>query len=759
MSKHHRPSAPVPRQLAEASPVTAPDVPASGSFPTVSHAEGAPSSTGASAISTTDLTLQMQQMKEQGYTVFPTSYAEGSHDMVDGLSNILNFSGLSNGRNPLLAHHGGYHAPMPDPLASAGGFASTALAIPTPKDKDGHDIGTPGKGYIPWGANNNLPNVVALVNSQLVYTALCVKFNIDVLCGLGVNPIFEYHSTVGCNENEDHLTYRHAGDYLQRRIEQTRSKLFNLLKEHIATPSLGQSPSGSEAFDASAQYVHTAPTADGTPSPTVAPAPAPTIVTHPSQRPAPVPEGSPEGSPDDEATDSNAALITALHAPDGLGYKRHADTILDDMIISSRAQIARLEKEYKTWGRTNAKLQQFDRGLNAARFTHDLATDLVQYNLAFVEIDLSQDATRQRDSAQWRPTITGFRYRDALTCRFEEKDDLGVSRYVYVSNRWLDPLNAKDLTVDDMCAIPALDPSSPLTDLTQRIRDYRGQAASAAARLANFDAAHPELVDIDPATVPEDSSEGQLLAERAQLLAAAYYYANPANRPTRFILPIDYRTSGRFYYPQPAYWSIYKDIYQYAANIIRDRAIRKQNENMFTYVIYVHQAYLDKLANQQNAQKTEAEKQAIKQREIQKIKSFLSDKHNNGSTFSACTFVGQDGKDHDAFKIERIDYANSKQNAEADKTEITDMASLICFSLECHPDLIGATPGVSSNGGTYQREMLLINQAKKANMQDMMLAPYFLMRDFNGLDTNLNFKISQRVLTTLDASKTGMTEE
>ena len=73
--------------------------------------------------------------------------------------------------------------------------------------------------------------------------------------------------------------------------------------------------------------------------------------------------------------------------------------------------------------------------------------------------------------------------------------------------------------------------------------------------------------------------------------------------------------------------------------------------------------------------------------------------------------------------------------------------------------MIGATPGVSSNGGTYQREMLLINQAKKANLQQLMLAPYALLRDFNGLDPLLDFHIRQRVLTTLDNSKTGVVEE
>lgn len=693
--------------------------------------------------SSSALTQQMADMRRDGYTVLPSSFADGYHSQFEGM-NVLNFAGHA--YNPLLSR--GRSNGGSDAVRAAGGFTATGSVLPTPRDKDGNEIGTPGKGYIAWGPSDNLPNIVALVNSQLVYTALCVKHNVDILCGLGVTPIYEYHSTVGCNENEDQLNYRHAGSYLQRRIEQARSKMFNLLKDHEATPASSSPMSSAEALGAEGLSASAAPS----------------IITHPSQRPAPatVPEGSPEGPDPDTTPDEGQLDIAALHATDGLGYKRYADGILDDMIRSHRATIKRMEKEYRTWARTNSRLQQFDRNYNAARFAHGLATDLVQFNIGFVEIDLSQDATRQRDTAQWRPTIVGLRHRNAMTCRLEEKDDMGVSRYVYISNRWLNPSDINEqnpLTLSDMSALPALDPDAPLTDLTARIRQYRSQAASAAQRLANFDAAHPDLIDNDPATVPEGSPEAQLLAERAQLADTAAYYADPANRPCRFILPVDYSTAGRHYYPQPAYWSIYKDIYAYADNIIRDRAIRKQNENMFTYVVYVHQGYLNQLANQENAQKTEAEKKAIKQREIDKIKNFISNKQNNGSTLSACTFVGQDGKDHDAFRIERIDYANTKNNAEADKTEITDLASLICFGFECHPDLIGATPGVSSNGGTYQREMLLINQAKKANLQQLMLAPYALLRDFNGLDPLLDFHIRQRVLTTLDASKTGMTEE
>lgn len=681
----------------------------------------------------TSLQSQMEQMKSEGYVVLPNTITDGSHDMMAEFGNVLNFSGFQNGVN--ILSRGGYNAAPSDPIAAAGGITGTAVAIPVPADKNGNEIGTPGKGYIPWGANNNLPNIVALVNSQLVYTALCVKFNIDVLCGLGVEPIFHYHSSVGCNENEDELSYKHAGSYLQTRLLRTRKELFNMLKDYTSVGSEEALPPVTPgAITPNSEEIRIAP---------------------PKFSPAQQPDTNDADDSDEENNNTQQLDVDKLHAADGLGYKRYADDVLDDIIRSYNAQISRLEKQYKTWGRTNAKIQQFERDNNQARFAHDVATDLVQFNIAFVEVQLSQDATRQKNAAQWRPVITGLRWRDALSCRKEEYDENGISRYIYVSNQWLDPTHTA-LQVPGtpesegqyaIAAIPALDPQAPLADLTAKIRAYRSAAAHAQDALRNYMTEHPD------ATADEDK-------QLATLLANAAYYENPANRPTRFILPVEYRTSGRFYYPQPAYWSIYKDIYKYAANIIHDRAIRKQNENMFSYVLYVHQQYLTQLTNQLDAQKTEKEKQAYKQAEINKIKNFLANKQNNGSTLAACTFSGPDGKDHDAFRVERINFANSKQNAEADSTEITDLSSLICFACEVHPDLIGATPGgASSSGGTYQREMLLINQAKKANLQQIMLAPYALLRDFNGLDKNLSHKIKQKTLTTLDASKTGMVEE
>ena len=701
-----------------------------------------------------DMQHQLQRMKSEGYAVLPASFTEGNHDMVASFGNVLNFAGQASRG----CGKGQYNQGQIDPLWAAGGFTSSGHIMPVGKDRQGRDIGTPGKGYITYGAYDNLPNYIALANNSLVYSALPIKFNIDTLCGLGVEPVYRFHATVGCNENEEEIAYEHAGSYIKTRIHKLRVQLFNMLKEHVAVNSEQLTVNNDPAAPEPAK-VPLAPLTTPN-SPLLTPnSPSDDDDTDPTETPE---------QKDARIKAETDALLKKLHAADGLGYKRHADTILDDIVLSMTEQIKELENEYRTWRRTKKQLDLVIRNSNPPRLTHDMATDMATFNINFTELCLSMNGSRQRESSQWKPKITAIRYRDVLTCRKEEYDDQGVSRYTYISNRWLDPLtygtvknakvqgndrgaantpNSSLLTPnsddnDAIAALPSLDPTCAAEDLKHRIRMFREGAAALTSRRAQAD---------------ESGATAEDLAALDAQYEAQY---SISQRPTRFMLTSEYRTSGRFYYPQPAYWTIYRDVWQFADNIIRSRAIRKQNETMFSYILYVHQEYLKRLTDQLNAQKTEQEKEAFRRAEVQKIKDWLSQKQNNGSTFAAVTFTGPDGKDHDAFRIERVDFANTKQNAEADKTEITDISSILMFAFECHPDLIGSTPGgASSSGGTYQREMLLIKQAKAAAMQQIMLYPWYVMRDFNELDPHLAFRIKQRTLTTLDNSKTGTVDE
>ena len=71
-------------------------------------------------------------------------------------------------------------------------------------------------------------------------------------------------------------------------------------------------------------------------------------------------------------------------------------------------------------------------------------------------------------------------------------------------------------------------------------------------------------------------------------------------RPTRFVLPTIYPSTGRPCYPIKDWHSIFGcDIYEYLSTIISDRYTRKRNSNVIGRVIYIHMDYLNQLFIQQ----------------------------------------------------------------------------------------------------------------------------------------------------------------
>lgn len=628
-----------------------------------------------------DMASQMAQMKKDGYQVFSASVIGAGSELYKQYG-VLNFAPLSPSTQDIFNYGTDTDATAPKSCGPVpGGFTSSGGEIPV------SSCGASDKGYIEWGLGNRLPNWIALANSMLPYTAAAIKFNVDTACGLGVRPMYRLYSGVAGQSAEVEIPYETAGEVLRQRILAKQKEIMNLTaqRNNVKSANQAEAPAANDMI-----VLLNKALADESETP------------NENQKPARYPHRS-----------AGEDYYTSMSCD-----------MLDEVIATLLSEIADLKKQLGVWRKTNRSVKSFLRRTNTSLLNHNLFNDFLTYGICFSEVQLTQNGSRNQSDAAWKPTIESLGWRNALTCRLERMDEENVSRHVYLSNSWLDPIDrhggdeVPDVHID---ALPAINPMSPVDDLERTLRTFRTLSAKA------------------------EKESGQQLGV--------------ASRPCRHIMPIAYTTAGRAYYPQPSYWSIYNDIYQFACTIIRDRAIRKRNESMFGYIVYVHADYLEKLTSQINAQNTDEERNKIKQQEMAKIKSFLANKQNNGQAFAACTFTGHDGKDHDAFRIEQVSMAN-KQAAEADKTEIADISSIILFALECHPDLIGSTPGgASSSGGTYQREMLQIKQSKLAPSQGMVLELYNLVRDFNGWDDRLCWHIVQRSLTTLDRSHSGTVDE
>lgn len=505
---------------------------------------------------------------------------------------------------------------------------SSGVEQPTPDN-----IGTPGLGYMEWGAGNRNPNVVSLLREASPYTASAHRFNTDLCAGKGPRFVYSYVQYVGGNITEKRIAFKDAGVLIKGWIRDLKRELSTIEYESMNIENNGQ---------------------------------------------------------------SNDELCKDI----------------DD-------QIATLEKEYEKWQATNDFLTNFAARNNLALTYLSLTEDMQEQNLCFPEITLNKrtfDADgNNMPTSMWLPQVTGIRYRSAHICRLERKDKNGRINYVYISNRFLDSrvfsASASNKAEDgfEMIALPALDPQSPLTDLERIVRETR-------------------------------EANGSI-----------------RKRPTRFILPIAYPSAGRPYYPVPAWQSIFSgDIYEYLMTMISDRNKRRKNSNVIGRILYLNNEYMERLYFQRKADTPEDKLKVFNELRNQ-INSFLEDRDNTGKPLVAYTFTGTDGKVYESWKIVEIE-ANNKQTAEANQKELAEISSIVFFAFGLDSRLVGNSPGdVASSGGTDLRERFLLKQVQMSPMQQLMLMPLYLMKAFNDLDSHLEFEIPREVLTTLDNSKTGIT--
>lgn len=372
-----------------------------------------------------------------------------------------------------------------------------------------------------------------------------------------------------------------------------------------------------------------------------------------------------------------------------------------------------LKAALKEWERTDEELQAFVENNDLHKTYLEMAGDMSLMSQCFCELQLNQ---RQLDSegrpvptSQWNPKIVGIKPRSVFTTRLERMDSQYSINYAYLSNQWLDSTQTLTETDRRIAAVPYLAADTAVSDLNRHVREARQQRVSR------------------------------------------------KNRPTRFIMsPRDF---GGPYYADALWHSIFAgSIFEYAFTIVDDRLTRKRNSNIIGRVIYIHQEYLKHLYTQQGENKSKTMAQ-IQQEVFTDINRWLSNPDNAGQALISAVFTGLDGKEHKAWEIVEIE-SKANSQAQAEKTELQEISSIIFFAMGLDSKLIGNTPGdATSSGGTDLRERFLVKQIQFAPLQQLMLRPLEVISKFNGWDPHLVWQIDREVLTTLDNSKTGVTKQ
>ena len=372
-----------------------------------------------------------------------------------------------------------------------------------------------------------------------------------------------------------------------------------------------------------------------------------------------------------------------------------------------------LKAALKEWERTDEELQAFVENNDLHKTYLEMAGDMSLMSQCFCELQLNQrqldENGRPVPTSQWNPKIVGIKPRSVFTTRLERMDSQYRINYAYLSNQWLDSTQTLTETDRRIAAVPYLAADTAVSDLNRHVREARQQRVSR------------------------------------------------KNRPTRFIMsPRDF---GGPYYADALWHSIFAgSIFEYAFTIVDDRLTRKRNSNIIGRVIYIHQEYLKHLYTQQGENKSKTMAQ-IQQEVFTDINRWLSNPDNAGQALISAVFTGLDGKEHKAWEIVEIE-SKANSQAQAEKTELQEISSIIFFAMGLDSKLIGNTPGdATSSGGTDLRERFLVKQIQFAPLQQLMLRPLEVISKFNKWDSHLVWQIDREVLTTLDNSKTWVTKQ
>jgi hypothetical protein len=207
-------------------------------------------------------------------------------------------------------------------------------------------------------------------------------------------------------------------------------------------------------------------------------------------------------------------------------------------------------------------------------------------------------------------------------------------------------------------------------------------------------------------------------------------------------------TPGNSYYPFPAWWSIFNSGWYDIKQLIPEgKKAKLKNGLVLSYQVEINSDYWQLLFKEERITDPALQSARIK-KEKEHIRDFLTGIANSGKVWFSGYYVHPvSGHEVSMVKITQVN--NNKEGG--DWIEDTEEASnMECYAQGVHPSLIGATPGKTkgSFSGSDKRELFTIKQAMEKPIRDILLEPYFVIKEYNQWD--VKFEIPFVMLTTLD---------
>lgn len=295
--------------------------------------------------------------------------------------------------------------------------------------------------------------------------------------------------------------------------------------------------------------------------------------------------------------------------------------------------------------------------------------------------------------------ILQVRHKDACYCRFEKTDSKGRINHVFYAN-WN---RAGALTRKDVEMLTLLNEKDPLGHL--EVLMGRAPGADGLSRMRT--------------------------SER------------------KFAVVMRFPTPGQRYYPAPYYTALFRgDWYDLKRLIGKAKKSKIRNHTSVKYQVEISRDYWQNLFAEENIMDPLAQQERMK-KEKENIRDFVTGLHNSGKVLISSYYIDSYGHEQRAVRINTVSTAKEGGDWSED---IQEASNMICYGLNIHPNLVGATPGKSqsNNSGSDKRELFTLKQSLETAFHDMLLKVHELVIFFNGWQDKVTPQVPIVLLTTLD---------
>ena len=217
-----------------------------------------------------------------------------------------------------------------------------------------------------------------------------------------------------------------------------------------------------------------------------------------------------------------------------------------------------------------------------------------------------------------------------------------------------------------------------------------------------------------------------------------------------YILQLMQPTPGRYYNGKPYWWAIFESgWYDIAVAIPKFKKALLKNQMTLKYHVEISAGFWPKYFQQKGINKDDP-KAVKKCREafLINMDKFLSSEENAGKSFvSEFEYDKIKGYEVHDIIIKAIESFIKGGEYLEDSQEVTNV---ICYAMEIHPSIIGASGKSGNINGTEARELFIIKQAMMKPIRDLLVLPLYIAKEINGWDKDIHFVIPNIMLTTLD---------